>query len=469
MLDRRRFLRHVGVGGTYLALDPALGGLIARMVTGRAAGGELPARSAAGGWRAHDDGYGPLVPQGPELALPEGFQYRVLGVEGSIMADGTPTPRAHDGMASFRLPNGNIRLIRNHEDRSGPETARRLGDIELAYDEQGGGGTTSLEIRLATDGTPEVARDFLSLGGTIVNCAGGPTPWSTWLSCEESIQGKLDGWSRPHGYVFEVPVGAESQVAAVPLPQMGRFVHEAAAVDPATGIVYLTEDAGAAGFYRFLPAEQGRLAAGGRLQMLMVEGHPGFRGRLGYEPGRDLPVRWLDIPDPDPDVDDLFAGAVFSQGYVDGAAMFSRLEGCWYGNGAVYFQATDGGAARAGQVWRYRPSASDPADGGVLSLVFESPDRSVLNGPDNLTVSPRGGLLICEDGSGEQYLRGLTPEGGIFDFARNMVNDCEFAGATFDPDGRILFVNIQGDTAPGGPGDLGMTLAIGGPWEAGPL
>ena len=469
MLDRRWFLRHVGVGGTYLALDPALGGLIARMVSSAESEAGLPARSIAQARTRRVDDYGPLIPKGPEIALPEGFQYRVLGVEGSVMSDGTPTPRAHDGMASFRLPNGNIRLIRNHEDRSVPETARPLGDLELAYDERGGGGTTSLEIRVATDGTPEVIHDFLSLGGTIVNCAGGPTPWGTWLSCEESIQGKPEGWSKPHGYVFEVPVGAESQVAAVPLPEMGRFVHEAAAVDPGTGIVYLTEDAAAAGFYRFLPAEQARLAAGGRLQMLAVEGQPGFSGRLGYEPGLDLPVRWVDIRDPDPDVDDLIAGAVFSQGYVDGAAMFSRLEGCWYGNGAVYFQATDGGVARAGQVWRHRPSASGPADGGVLTLVFESPDRSVLNGPDNLTVSPRGGLLICEDGSGEQYLRGLTPEGGIFDFARNILNDREFAGATFDPDGRILFVNIQGDTAAGGPGDLGMTLAIGGPWETGPL
>ncbi|HUP00095.1 MAG TPA: alkaline phosphatase PhoX [Gemmatimonadota bacterium] len=319
---------------------------------------------------------------------------------------------------------------------------------------------------MGADGTPDLVRDFVSLGGTIFNCAGGPTPWGTWLSCEETTEGEAHGWRRSHGYVFEVPVTAEAQIEPVPLHAMGRFVHEAAAVDPATGIVYLTEDTDAAGFYRFLPAERGQLVAGGKLQMLAIEGKSRFSSRFWNEPGLELPVRWVDIPDPDPAVEDLFESAVFAQGYAGGGAMFSRLEGCWYGNRAVYFQATDGGEARAGQVWGYRPSDSA---GGVLTLIFESPDRSVLDGPDNLTVSPRGGLLVCEDGAGEQYLRGLTPDGAIFDFGLNILNDREFAGATFSPDGRILFVNIQGDTATGGPGHLGMTLAIWGPWEAGSL
>ena len=459
-LERRRFMAHLGVGGALVACPPALQALVARMAFG-GPGRVPPARRPA-----PSSDYGRLVPAGPELALPEGFSYVVLGQEGSRMADGTPTPGAHDGMAAFPLPNGHVRLIRNHEDRNRPALARRLGIEALAYDPLGGGGTTSLEVRLDPDGAPELVREFVSLGGTIVNCAGGPTPWGTWLTCEESIGGHSHGWRRPHGYVFEVPVLAEEQVEAVPLVAMGRFIHEAAAIDPATGIVYMTEDRHAAGFYRFLPELPERLSAGGRLQMLAVEGRPRLDTRAGVEPGVPLGARWVDIDDPVPADAGFHEGAVFAQGYARGAAGFSRLEGCGYGEGAVYFQATDGGTARAGQVWSYRPEG---ADGGELTLVFESPDREVLDGPDNLIVSPRGGLLICEDGAGEQYLRGLTRDGDIFDFGRNVLNDREFAGATFSPDGRVLFVNIQGDMSSGGPGHPSMTLAIWGPWESGPL
>ncbi len=230
-----------------------------------------PARVA----RAGEGSYGPLQAAGPDLALPPGFQYRKFGVTGSLMSDGFPTPAAHDGMAAFPLPNGNIRLIRNHEvgwRDAGTPVAQPV------YDPRAGGGTTSLEIDPATR---ELVRDFVSLSGTAVNCAGGPTPWGSWLSCEETVVGPPQ-MQRKHGYVFEVPVTADGPVEPVPLKAMGRFAHEAAAVDPTTGVVYLTEDQGRAGFYRFLPVlpyrddRPGDLAAGGELQMLAVHGRPNF-------------------------------------------------------------------------------------------------------------------------------------------------------------------------------------------------
>ncbi|MBI2538044.1 MAG: DUF839 domain-containing protein, partial [Gemmatimonadetes bacterium] len=221
-------------------------------------------------------GYGPLEAAGPELALPAGFQYRILGVQGSPMSDGRPTPPMHDGMAAFALPNGNIRLIRNHEVGSPAAAGAAFGDPARAYDPLAGGGPTSLEI---DPQTREVVRDFVSLSGTLRHCAGGPTPWQSWITCEESFADQRQGYQRRHGYVFDVPVSAERDVPAEALLALGRFVHEAVAVDPATGIVYQTEDQGQAGFYRFVPdgpyqpGQHPNLSSGG-LQMLAVRDRP---------------------------------------------------------------------------------------------------------------------------------------------------------------------------------------------------
>ena len=253
---------------------------------------------------------------------------------------------------------------------------------------------------------------------------------------------------------------------AEPLRSMGRFTHEAVAVDPSTLIVYETEDQGGrSGFYRFLPNEPGRLAGGGRLQMLGLSGTEEANMRTGQVVGRWQSVHWLDIDDPDPE--EGGPSSVFTQGGDRGGARFARLEGAWYGAGRIFFVSTNGGDAQQGQVWELDPAADR------LRLLFESPGADVLNMPDNVCVSPRGGLLLCEDGVEPQFVHGLTVDGQIFPFARNNVvlagekngiegdfRGREFAGATYSPDGRWLFFNIQ---------TPGISFAVTGPWEDGAL
>ncbi|MGH7720064.1 MAG: alkaline phosphatase PhoX [Gemmatimonadaceae bacterium] len=468
-IDRRRFLQRSALvtGGVLLA--PSLRGLT--FWSRGAAGDQRAAVRRAG---LGDGGYGPLVSAGPDLDLPAGFTYVALGVAGSRMSDGLPTPLAHDGMSAFTLPNGNVRLIRNHEVRfASPDWMSR--NVSKAYDRKAGGGTVSLEVRVGKDGTRELVRDFLSLSGTAVNCAGGPTPWRSWLTCEETTQGARAAFEKEHGYIFEVPVSAEAEVTPVPLKAMGRFVHEAVAVDRRTGIVYETEDmrfdaernTPGAGFYRFIPRMRERLVDGGRLQMLAIRDRPRYRTFTGQRPGATLPVVWVDIDDPDPADAEANPFAVSSQGFAKGAAVFQRLEGCWFGDNRIFFHATSGGDAGKGQVWQYRPRGSSR---GELTLLFESPGGEVLDSPDNITVSPHGGLVICEDGAadGQQFVRGLTRDGRIFDIARNRANTSEFAGACFSPDGRTLFVNVQGSLNPTA-SVPGKTFAIWGPWERGAL
>jgi secreted PhoX family phosphatase len=403
-----------------------------------------------------------------------------------MSADGL-TPLAHDGMAVFNMRDGKFRLVRNHEDRNSALSANKSvgGNAATKYDARGGGGTTTLVVNPFTR---MLERDFVSLNGTTVNCAGGETPWGSWITCEETNAGLSSSWLQQHGYCFDVPAAADSTVLAVPVPDMGRFAHEAVAVDFRTRIVYETEDNGDnSGFYRFLANTPGVLVDGGQLQMLAIEGQPNYDTRTGQIVGQKLPVEWVDIADPDPP--GTASSAVFNQGFAAGGARFSRLEGCWYSNGSIFFNSTSGGDEGAGQVWEFRPAGN----GGWLTLVFESPGDDVLDAPDNLTVSPQGGLLLCEDGGGDQYLRGITKSGGIFDFARNEQNDFEWAGATFaeaDPSwnargirgnnpplgGRweriTLFVNRQGATSgpnPPSASDEGITFAIWGPWKDGAL
>ncbi len=426
------------------------------------------------GGSAVDSPYGPLTPD-PQglLDLPPGFSYDVISRTGGMMTDGLVTPPKPDGMATFEGPGGLTLLLRNHEANPAMEPSPfGAGDALLSgvdakkvYDpgpipHRGGVSTIVYDTRKR-----EVVRDFLSLAGTAVNCAGGPTPWGSWISCEETVysrgefveegSGKTIRCAADHGYNFEVPARSEpGLVDPIPLRDMGRFVHEAVAVDPDTGVVYQTEDRDDGLIYRFLPNTPGRLAEGGKLQALAIRGSRSADTRnwasADFGPGSVSDVEWIDMDGVDQPGDDLRL-----RGHAAGAARFARGEGMWYSQGQVFFACTSGGSSRLGQIWRYLPGES-VADGGRLELFIESDDSGLLVNADNLTASPWGDLFVCEDRDGpEVRIVGVTPSGRLYTFAHNHART-EFAGVTFSPDGSTLFVNLQHE---------GLTVAIHGPWR----
>ncbi|WP_287129200.1 alkaline phosphatase PhoX [Candidatus Cyanaurora vandensis] len=389
-------------------------------------------------------GYGALVPDpAGRLDLPLGFQYTVFSQTGQRMSDGNSVPAAHDGMAAFVGPRGTTILIRNHE-LSAPLPGVIVPPDKF-YDPRSKGGTTTLVVNR----NRQLVAHFASLGGTNRNCAGGATPWGSWISCEEDTSNPGLFADQRHGYNFEVSAMARGPVDPVPLIAMGRFNHEGVAVDSQTGIVYQTEDQGDSLFYRFRPTQAGNLAAGGILECLRIPTMPQVNTRTGFPVGVPMAVDWVRIEEPNPAQD-----TVRAEGFAKGAAQFSRGEGIAYAKGEVYFCCTSGGSAGLGQVWRYLPGA-DASQGGTIELFIEPNNPSLLDSPDNLTIAPFGDLFVCEDGSGTQYVVGITPEGELYQFARNALNNFEFAGATFSPDGQTLFLNIQ---------TPGLTFAIWGPW-----
>ena len=412
------------------------------------------------------------------LDLPEGFSYVRFSNTGEEMSDGFLVPAMHDGMEAFPVEGDPDRclLVRNHELNpsrisEGPfgERLERVDqlDKDQAYDlnlEDAplAAGTTTLLYNVKTG---QLEESWLSLIGTDRNCAGGPTPWGSWLSCEESRANAGDATKKDHGYTFEVPTDRKGLVEPIPLTAMGRFNHEAAAVDPSTGIVYQTEDSGDGLFYRFLPDTPGELVKGGRLQALVLADQPQGDTRNWEETtiasGQSLPVRWVDLVDvtaPD--------GDLAQRGYAAGAALFARGEGMAFAledmKAAIYFACTNGGQAKYGQIWRYQPSefegtAREAEAPGMLTLHYESPDQTTMDMCDNIVAAPWGHLVICEDGSDDEFLHGLTPDGRTYHIARNAhPGQSEVAGACFSPDGSTLFMNIQ---------TPGATFAITGPWE----
>jgi secreted PhoX family phosphatase len=431
-ITRRNFGSLVGASAA-LSIAP-LANLVA---TGRA-------RATVG------NGFGTLVPMLPTnmatlpparqniayMTLPEGFEYKVVSYQGQIMSDGNPVAGAADGMATFALGRGRIGLVRNHElTTSGTPVVA----VDAIYDPAVRGGTSNLVV----DNEGNLIQQYGSLAGTERNCAGGPTPWGSWLTCEETTN--IRNGVR-HGYVFEVPATALSD--ADPLVGLGRFSHEAAAVDPVTGIVYLTEDRGDSCFYRFIPAAYGDLKSDGQLQALRLSDFEGsvhtVTGFLQYL-NQALAAEWVDIDENDPATDTVRAEA-----QSKGAARFSRGEGCWHSGGSIYFVSTDGGDVRAGQVFAYDPVAE------TLTLVVESTDRAILDAPDNITVHPDGRLYLCEDGGGGDNIVTVDHDGSLAIFAQNIWSGSEWAGACFSRQGHVMFVNMQGD---------GLTFAIKGPFK----
>lgn len=481
--SRRSFLRASLLGSTGV-LAGGVDGALAAIATG-------PRLSAVG--------YGPLKkdPAGL-LDLPAGFQYRMFSAGGldsdervearfrSKLDDGTPTPGMHDGMASFAGPDGATILVRNHE--------LDLGYLPMVdpqrrrpYDAKAAGGTTTLWV----DRDRKLVKSFASLSGTMRNCAGGPTPWGSWLTAEETtyMPGERDARNadrtpevaKRHGYIFEVDSRSTGLVDPVPLKAMGRFRHEAVAVDPETGFAYLTEDRGDGLLYRFTPSalangappsslRVGDYARGGVLEALRVRTKPQLltdnrTAGIAIRLGESHEIEWVRIEDVDPDMDeehpsdepDASRTALSStrgQGFANGCARFARTEGIAYADGSVYFCCTGGGPKKFGQVFRIRLRERQ------LSLVVEPGEHTLLDGPDNICVSPWSDLVICEDSLAQRQnnVVGVTPQGRCYPLARNAhPMNREFAGACFSPDGSTLFVNVQ---------QPGMTFAVWGPWSS---
>ncbi len=424
----------------------------------------------------------------PLLALPEGFEYMSYGWTGQIMSDGRPTPTDHDGMAVSARRGRYISLVRNHELSAG-ESNQCLVPGGM-YNMNEFGGTTNILFDVVRG---RFVESYTSLGGTIRNCAGGPTPWNSWISCEETFHtwnNRDDGFN--HGYIFDVPGFGISD--GQPIRAAGRFSHEAVAVDPRTGVVYETEDTGSSGFYKYVQPGAGtrRWRRGRRRGELLRDGGELFAMVVNDESRKDMAnrggqlkvgdyftVTWQRVQDPE-----AVNGRAFDS--APDAAIFSRGEGCWEDDGLIYFVSTDGGPAELGQVWQYDPRAE------VLHLLYEASDATDVDGPDNLAVSPRGGIILCEDGgSNPKRLIGLSERGETFPFCENRIvlteadiatidrvfpgtqanfwdnpanngagdyQGREWAGATFYR--RWLFANVQSP---------GVTFAIRGPWGRGAL
>jgi secreted PhoX family phosphatase len=361
------------------------------------------------------------------------------------MSNGLPFPGNADGMGAYSH-DGMIRLVCNHERSAGTPIGT------LPYDPKAGGGTTTLTVDPATRKLTEV---FVSSSGHIRNCAGGVTPWGTWLTCEESNLGPSSSLNKQHGYIFEIPADANSEVSAPPLVHLGLHYPEAAVVDPKTGIVYITSDRGPCGLFRFVPSVPGDLTKPGVVQMLAIEGRPGYDTRKNQRTKVKLPVSWVTIDDPSNEAayraDALYT---YKQGLAKGGAIFTRGEGAWYSRNSVVFACSNGGDKGLGQIFELHLKNNDVQE---LELVFESTVEAAMGAPDNMCVSPSGNnMIICEDGSGREYLHLLRRQGNqIYRLAENMLpngqDGSEWAGACFSPDGETLFANLQG---------AGMVFAI---------
>jgi secreted PhoX family phosphatase len=238
-----------------------------------------------------------------------------------------------------------------------------------------------------------------------------------------------------------------------------------------------------AAFYRYIPTPRGGGVplhlTSGPLEALAIKGVPNMDMDTAVV-GVPYPIEWAPIPEPDHE-DDSDNRRDRARGFTPnrvqaadaGAAIFSREEGMWAGpgsatNGAkVYFDCTDGGAIRRGQVWEYDPGRE------VLTLIYESTSRATLENPDNVVIVPKtGDIFLQEDSSGEQFVRGVTRDGEIYNFCKTQTNNSEFCGGCFDPDGETLYLNQQGQRIVAGPGEpppnpnlIAVTYAIYGPFE----
>tara|TARA_B110000467_G_C18313590_1_gene479882 strand:+ start:100 stop:1455 length:1356 start_codon:yes stop_codon:yes gene_type:complete len=398
------------------------------------------------------------------LKVMEKFSYKIISEKGQIMSDGLTVPDKADGMASFIGEDGKIILIRNHE-IGHFKTIEKLLKLNpfyknknymnknknLIYDlGKNGvpccGGTTTL---VYNPKSKKIEKEYLSLAGTLVNCSGGPTPWNTWISCEETVATQNYDLAKNHGYNFEVTPSENINLNnAIPLKAMGRFRHEGVAIDPITSIAYQTEDRDEGLIYKFIPNTKEQYIMGGKLQSLSIKnGLNDTRNwnKNNYNKNIKYKIEWLDIQDVE-NKDDKLRYSMADKG----AAIFARPEGIWFSNNIVYFTCTSGGAKKLGQIWKLDVKKQ------TIELMFESHNSDTMRKCDNITIAPWGDVIVCEDGKGKDKIIGIKENGDTYVIAENSFNNSEFAGVNFSPDGSILFVNIYSPT---------MTIAITGPWN----
>lgn len=460
-LSRRSFIQRSAAAGAGVLLI----GSTEMLVTAPAAGAATPQQA----------GYGPLVADPAQrLALPEGFSYKIVTEAGVTKLDsGEPTPRNHDGTGSFWGVGGGTVLVNNHEIRDPFGTDLPVPHHDgLTYDPGAAGGCTVIKVDADGNRTSEI----VGVAGTATNCAGGTTPWGTWLTCEEidALAGK-DGFQKDHGYVFEVdPYKPEHNKDPKPIKALGRFEHEAAVVDPKTGDIYLTEDsAGPNGLLYRWEAPEGFKGAVGSLRKLsdtagVLGAMKATDGAGKHVPdlavatkiGTTYAIEWVPVPDRDGRT------VAIRKQFTDGDITRARkLEGAWWAKNGTYivssFARAESPNVHDGQIWFYDPNKATL----TLKLIFsKNPDAAkdgAFDGPDNISVSPYGGVILAEDGEGIQHLVGATDSGATFPIARNdfvtaKTKNVEFTGPIFSPDKKLLFANIQ---------EPGYMFAIKGPWR----
>ncbi|GAB2738495.1 alkaline phosphatase PhoX [Streptomyces bullii] len=472
-LTRRDFARTSAITGAGVALAGSVGALASAPNALASADVDSAEADASGGV-----GYGPLIPD-PEgiLALPAGFTYRILTHSGKTrLESGEFTPSNHDGTAAFDGPRGTTLLVNNHELKGPRANWKHPVPLTegLVYDPAASGGCTVVEVR--PDGR---VAEWVGIAGTSTNCAGGRTPWDTWLTCEEnSDKAGVNGMTKDHGYVFEVdPADRRANLDPKPLKFFGRYDHEAVVIDPKRGHAYLTEDAGNPNglLYRWTPPKS--FTYGPRRFRTLADDAGVLQAPRCYDSGGrfvdDLSratrigtvygVDWVDVPDRDARTTPV--RKQFTDGQITRAR---KLEGMWWGDGGAYvvssYARDESPERHDGQVWFYDPRRRTLTLKVLLGVNPDPPQDGALDGPDNITVSPYGGLVLAEDGEGVQHLFGATDSGRTYPIARNEVNVgteeepeySEFAGVTFSPDGKTLFANIQSP---------GILLAITGPWK----
>jgi secreted PhoX family phosphatase len=335
--------------------------------------------------------------------LPAGFASRIVARSGQTVAGtGYTWHGAPDGGACFADGSGWI----------------YVSNAELSG---GAGGVSALRF----DAGGNLTGAYRTLSGTSRNCAGGATPWDTWLSCEE-----VD-----FGYVFETdPWGANQ---AFRRDAMGRFTHEAAACDPVRRVIYLTEDESDGCFYRFRPQSWGDLWAGGTLEVMVADS------------ASSGTATWAPVPDPTPG-----RGDTPTRDQVPGAKRFDGGEGCYYARGVCYF--TTKGDNR---VWRF--NATD--DTYELAYDASLTQRPPLTGVDNVTGTASGDLYVAEDG-GNMEICLITPDGAVSAFLQvTGQGGSEITGPAFGPAGDRLYFSSQRGTS--GSSSGGITYEVRGPFR----